>query len=136
VIRDDIPGAEVPHEDSAGAPVHEPVDGAPSRSDAATQPAERAATAETPAAGMLAKLQAAREIYEGVFFAPYGRVIHRAYLDERDAFLLLTFSDLLGVPNPVHFYTLELYPELLEQFHEWHLRMGMDHAPDGGWRCC
>jgi len=46
------------------------------------------------------------------------------------------FSDLLGVPNPVAFYTLELYPELIEQFHEWHMRMGMPNAPDGGFKCC
>jgi hypothetical protein len=83
-----------------------------------------------------ARLRAAREIYEGVFFAPYGRAIQREYLTQHDAFLLLSFSDLLGIPNPVHFYTLELYPELLEQFHEWHLRMGMPHAPEEGWRCC
>ena len=82
------------------------------------------------------RLRAAREIYEGVYFAPYRSQIHRQYLRERDFFLLLGFSDLLGAPNPVAFYTLELYPELIEQFHEWHLRMGMEHPPEGGFRCC
>jgi hypothetical protein len=51
-------------------------------------------------------------------------------------FLLLGFADLLGAPNPVTFYTLELYPELLEEFHGWHRRMGMDEPPEGGFRCC
>lgn len=83
-----------------------------------------------------AALRYARDVYEGVFMAPYRSTIHREYLRERDVFLLLSFSDLLGVPNPVQFYTLELYPELIEQFHEWHLRMGMPHAPEGGFRCC
>ena len=64
------------------------------------------------------RLRAAREIYEGVYIAPYRSAIHREYLRQRDLFLLLGFSDLLGVPNPVQFYTLELYPELIEQFHE------------------
>ena len=82
------------------------------------------------------RLRAARDIYEGIYFAPYRSAIHREYLRQRDLFLLLGFSDLLGVPNPVSFYTLELYPELIEQFHEWHLRMGMPQAPDGGFRCC
>lgn len=82
------------------------------------------------------KLRAAREIYEGIFFAPYRSQIQREYLRERDLFLLVGFSDLLGVPNPVAFYTLELYPELIEQFHEWHVRLGMQQAPDGGFRCC
>jgi len=82
------------------------------------------------------RLQGAREIYEGVYMAPYRSAIHREYLEQRDIFLLMGFSDLLGVPNPVQFYTLELLPELIEQFHEWHLRMGMESAPEGGFRCC
>ncbi len=82
------------------------------------------------------RLSLAREIYEGVYIAPYRAAIHREYLEQRDLFFLVGFSDLLGVPNPVTFYTLELYPELIEQFHEWHLRMGMPHSPDGGFRCC
>ncbi len=83
-----------------------------------------------------AKARAIREIYEGLYVAPYRSQIYRAYLQERDLFLLSSFSDLLGAPNPVLFYTLELYPELIEQFHEWHVRMGMPQAPEGGFRCC
>ncbi len=82
------------------------------------------------------RLTAALDIYEGIFIAPYRSAIHRAYREQRDLFLLMTFSDLLGVPNPVSFYTLELYPELIEQFHNWHLRMGMNEPPEGGFHCC
>ncbi len=82
------------------------------------------------------RLRAARDIYEGMFIAPYRSQIYREYLRERDLFLLLGFADLLGVPNPIAFYTLELYPQLIEQFHQWHLRQGMPHAPEGGFRCC
>jgi hypothetical protein len=82
------------------------------------------------------RLRSAREIYEGVFIAPYRSEMHKEYLRRRDLFLVLGFSDLLGVPNPLAFYTLELYPELIEQFHEWHVRMGMPEAPEGGFRCC
>ena len=82
------------------------------------------------------RLRAAREIYEGIYVAPYRSAIHREYLRERDLFFLLGASDLLGVPNPVQFYTLELLPELIDGFHEWHLRMGMEHPPEGGFRCC
>ncbi len=81
-------------------------------------------------------LRAAKEIYEGIFLAPYRSAIYREQLRQRDLFFVIGFSDLLGVPNPVTFYTLELYPELIEQFHEWHLRLGMEHGPDGGFRCC
>ncbi len=82
------------------------------------------------------RLRAAIDIYEGIFIAPYRSQIYREYLRERDLFLLLGFTDLLGVPNPIAFYTLELYPQLIEQFHQWHLRQGMSHAPEGGFRCC
>jgi hypothetical protein len=82
------------------------------------------------------KIRAAKDIYEGIYFAPYRAAIHREYLKQRDLFFILAFSDLMGVPNPVAFYTLELYPELIDQFHEWHLRLGMPVSPDGGFRCC
>jgi len=82
------------------------------------------------------RLRAAREIYEGLYVAPYRSAIGRAYRRERDLFLLESCSDLLGIPNPVGFYTLELYPHLIEQFHEWHLRQGLEEPPEGGFRCC
>ena len=82
------------------------------------------------------RLRAGLDIYEGVYIAPYRSEVHREFLRQRDLFLLLGFSDLLGVPNPVSFYTLELMPELIGNFHDWHLRMGMEHAPEGGFRCC
>ena len=78
----------------------------------------------------------ARDIYEGIYLAPYRREIYREYLRQRDRFFLLTVSDLLGVPNPAQFYTLELLPEALDQFHHWHLRLGIEEPPDGGFRCC
>jgi hypothetical protein len=94
---------------------------------------------EPPAAGdgsLRARLRAAREIYEGVYVAPYRAAIHREYGRRRDLFLVLGVSELLGVPSPVSFYTLELLPELIESFHEWHLRLGLESSPEGGFRCC
>ena len=45
-------------------------------------------------------LRAARDIYEGMYIAPYRSAIHREYLRQHDVFMLMGFSDLLGVPNP------------------------------------
>jgi hypothetical protein len=81
-------------------------------------------------------LKTFKDLYEAIYFAPYRSQMHREYTRQRDLFLILTTSDMLGVPNPVEFYTLELLPEAMEQFHEWHRRMGMEHAPAGGFRCC
>lgn len=81
-------------------------------------------------------VKAGVEIYEGMAVAPYRAEIARRYARQRDAFMLATFADALGVPSPAEFYTLELLPYLMEDFHEWHRRVGLDEAPEGGWRCC
>ncbi|ABI55668.1 cory-CC-star protein [Alkalilimnicola ehrlichii MLHE-1] len=60
----------------------------------------------------------------------------RELRDEDDLFLFMCFSEMLGVPNPVSYHTLELYPLIIEEFHEWHRRMGMEHSPLDHIRCC
>ena len=68
--------------------------------------------------------------------APYRGTVARARRDEDDLFMLLIFSEMMGVPNPATYSTLELQPILLERFHEWHTRMGMEHSPLDDFRCC
>ncbi len=74
--------------------------------------------------------------YESAYSAPYRRHQRRAQRRQEDLFRLLVMSEALGVPNPASFYTLELLPFLLEDFHAWHLRMGLEHSPVDGFRCC
>lgn len=71
-----------------------------------------------------------------IYAAPYRGAIARAKRDEDDLFMLLVFGELLGVPNPASYYTLELLPILYERFHDWHTRMGMERSPLEGFRCC
>ncbi len=73
---------------------------------------------------------------EQYYNAPYRAAIARAKRDEDDLFMLLVFSEMMGVPNPASWYTLELQPLLLERFHEWHTRMGMERSPLDHFRCC
>ncbi len=68
--------------------------------------------------------------------APYRGVVARAKREQDDLFMLLIFSEMMGVPNPATYYTLELQPVLMERFHEWHQRMGMEHSPLDEFRCC
>lgn len=68
--------------------------------------------------------------------APYRAAIARAKREEDDLFMLLVFSEMMGVPNPASWYTLELQPILLQRFHDWHLRMGMERSPLDHFRCC
>jgi hypothetical protein len=78
----------------------------------------------------------ARQLLAEFYASPYRGAIARARRDEDDLFMLFVFSELMGVPNPAAYYTLELQPLLLEQFHEWHIRMGMEHSPLDDFRCC
>ncbi|MCC5869181.1 MAG: hypothetical protein JJU27_11750 [Gammaproteobacteria bacterium] len=60
----------------------------------------------------------------------------RALDEADDLFLLLCFSESMGLSNPAAWHTLELYPLLLEAFHDWHRRAGMDRSPLDHIRCC
>ena len=81
----------------------------------------------------LARLKA---LLEEFYVAPYRGAIARARREEDDLFMLFVFAELMGVPNPAAYYTLELQPLLLDRFHEWHRRQGMEHSPLDWFRCC
>jgi len=82
---------------------------------------------------MLSRLgETLREFYN----APFRGAVARAKREEDDLFMLLVFSEMVGVPNPASYYTIELQPLLYEDFHEWHKRMGMDHSPLEWFSCC
>ncbi|EMR05944.1 hypothetical protein C772_01924 [Bhargavaea cecembensis DSE10] len=82
------------------------------------------------------KLKKLIRYYEEVISLPHKREIAAELRDEDDLFLLLLYSEMIGIPNPVYYYTLELYPYMIEKFHDWHLRMGMEKSPLTGIRCC
>ena len=83
-----------------------------------------------------AKLKTAMELLSEFYQAPYRGAIARAKRDEDDLFMLFIFSEMLGVPNPATYYTLELTPVLVEKFHDWHRRMGMERSPLEDVKCC
>ena len=83
--------------------------------------------------GRLAELaEVLREFYN----APFRGAVARAKREEDDLFMLLVFSEMVGIPNPASYFTMELQPLLYEDFHEWHKRMGMEHSPLEGFHCC
>ena len=73
-----------------------------------------------------------REFYEG----RHRGALARARREEDDLFMLLVFSESMGIPNPASYYTLELLPLFYDRFHEWHVRMGMERSPLEHFRCC
>ena len=73
-----------------------------------------------------------RDFYEG----RHRGALARERRQEDDLFMLLVFSETMGIENPASYYTLELLPLMYERFHEWHIRMGMDRSPLEHFRCC
>lgn len=75
------------------------------------------------------------ELHDEFFVSKWRSGLQREAHRQQDLLVTLVFLEALGVENPAGYYTLELYPELVESFHEWHRRQGMDRAPEAGF-CC
>ena len=83
-----------------------------------------------------ARLARIAELLDEFYVGRHRGALARARREEDDLFMLLVFSEAMGIPNPASYHTLELMPLLYDRFHEWHLRMGMAHSPLEGFRCC
>src|SRR5690554_4705597 len=51
------------------------------------------------------------------------RIMRKDANDANDYFILLCFSDFLGIPSPASYYTLELLPYIAGEMEGWELRM-------------
>lgn len=80
--------------------------------------------------------QNVRDFLYGVAYGRYERELRLQAAELNDYFLLLCYMEVVGLPNPAALYLLEVYPHLLDQFHLWHRRMGMDRSPVGSLPCC
>jgi hypothetical protein len=76
------------------------------------------------------------EVLRGAAYAQYERDLRQHTAELSDLFLLLCFMEATALPNPATLYLLEVYPYLLEQFHEWHRRMGIERSPLSNLPCC
>jgi hypothetical protein len=76
------------------------------------------------------------DLLRGLTRGPYERELRKQTAELNDLFMLLCFMEATAMPNPATLYLLEIYPYLLEQFHVWHRRMGIEHSPLGTLPCC
>jgi hypothetical protein len=74
-------------------------------------------------------------LHREYFVSKWRSGLQREASRQEDAFLAWVFLEALGVESPASWYTLELYPEVLESFHQWHQRMGLRRFPEPG-VCC
>lgn len=75
------------------------------------------------------------ELHRELFIAPWRAGLRREARSRQDALVALLFLDAMGVPNPDPHLSAELYPELVESFHDWHRRQGVERWPEFG-VCC
>ena len=76
------------------------------------------------------------EIWRGATLGRYERELRQQTAELNDLFLLLCFMEAAGMPNPATLYLLEVYPYLLEQFHQWPKRLGIARSPLDSLPCC
>jgi len=76
------------------------------------------------------------DFLHGMAYGQYERELRMQANQLNDLFLLLCYMEVVGLPNPATLYLLDVYPYLLDQFHLWHQRMGMDRSPLGNLPCC
>ena len=89
-----------------------------------------------PSDGLRSKFNRLAALMREFYVAPYRGTLARAFRDEDDLFMLLVYSEVMGVPNPATYYLLEMLPLLQPRFHEWHRRMGMENSPLSHFNCC
>lgn len=75
------------------------------------------------------------ELNDEFFTSKWRSGLQREATRQQDALMAMLFMEALGVPNPANYYALELYPEFVESFHQWHRRMGIQTFPEAGF-CC
>ncbi len=78
----------------------------------------------------------AGDFLRGMAEMGYRRRLRAEAVELDDLFLLLCYMDLIGLPNPASLYLFDVYPLVVEEFHLWHRRMGMDRSPLADFSCC
>ena len=73
---------------------------------------------------LISKLLAFQKALEEYYASSYRGVLTKEEREIDDFFMIITFSEMMGIPNPYELYTLELLPELMPKFHAWHQKMG------------
>jgi len=64
-----------------------------------------------------------RGLSYGLFVDGQMSAIRKEAFDQYDNFMLLLFSDFLGIPNPISYYVLELLPYMVDELIPWERRI-------------
>ncbi|MCE3047347.1 cory-CC-star protein [Helicobacter kayseriensis] len=59
----------------------------------------------------------------------YKRALKKEQEEIEALLMLLAFSEMMGIANPYEFHMLELIPDLMPKFHQWHKKIGFEKSP-------
>lgn len=77
-----------------------------------------------------------KEILKEFYRLKFGQELEREAQKLEEILLFLVFADYFGFSTPFKFYLIELFPELVEEFHKWHKKLGLKMSPLDWIRCC
>lgn len=74
-------------------------------------------------------------LHTELFITKYRSALQREARLQEDAFLATLYLTAFGIDDPSAYHTLPVTGELVQGFHAWHQRQGLDQFPDFG-VCC
>ena len=74
-------------------------------------------------------------LHNELFITKYRSALQREARVQQDAFLATLYLTAFGIDDPSAYHTLPVTGELVQGFHDWHVRQGVDRFPDFG-VCC
>jgi hypothetical protein len=74
-------------------------------------------------------------LHTELFITKYRSALQREARLQEDAFLATLYLTAFGIDDPSAYHTLPVTGELVQGFHTWHQRQGMDEFPELG-VCC
>lgn len=91
------------------------------------------------AATLLGRIRSAyrtvERLHTELFITKYRSALQREARLQEDAFLATLYLAAFGIDDPSAYHTLPVTGELVQGFHAWHQRQGLDQFPDFG-VCC
>lgn len=74
-------------------------------------------------------------ILEEFYNFKYKAALNKERKNIDDFFMIITFGEMMGIPNPYEFYTIDIMIELMPHFHKWHKQVGLNKSPFENFPC-
>ncbi|MEO0144260.1 MAG: hypothetical protein ABIL49_06110 [candidate division WOR-3 bacterium] len=73
------------------------------------------------------------EYLKQFIYLKFKMPIIQEYKHNEEFLILMAFLDFFGLENPIGIFSIELYPDFIEAFHNWHKRINLKNY---NFPCC